>query len=215
MKLLEYTSGDGYAALEFDAVEEEGYERSAETTEHAVERGAPIVDHARPNADTITLKAIITNAPLILPRGFTDGVTVSMQPRDMRVGGKAFRASVLTYSSDFDRIGAAHELLSALVGDGLCRYTGSLGTTTEDLLITRYRVDREASTAGALVATIEMKRIRFASTERQSVAPRQRRGQPVEQRGAQPARPESTIRAAGREAVDAMRGALRGMGFGS
>lgn len=205
MKLLEYTSGEGYAALEFDAVEEESYEFSAETTEHAVERGSPIVDHARRNGDVINLRAWITNTPLFLPRGATDGATVEMAPREMRVGSATFRATTLAPSGSYDRVSSAHALLEALVGNGLCRYTGSLETTTDDVILTRYTVTRSAEVGGALQAQLELKRLRFATTDRQTVAPRQRRAIPQEERAAQPARPVSTIRAGAREAAQQLR----------
>lgn len=211
---LEYTSGDGYAVLEFDGAEEEGYEFSAEATEHAVERGAPVVDHTRRNADTISVKGWITNRPLFLPRGATGGATASWGTRDITVGGRTFRATTFAPTEGYDRVAVAHELLESLVGNGLCRWTGSLGTTTEDLIVTRYRVDRTAETAGALAVQLDLRKLRFATTDRQAVAPRQRRAIPREERGAQPARLESTARAAGREVVNAVRDALRGRAAG-
>lgn len=215
MKLLEYTSGDGYAALEFDAVEEEGYEFAAETTEHAVEEGAPIVDHARRVSDTVTLRAWISNRPLFLPRGAASGVTVDTAPRTLGVAGRTFQATTLAPSGPYDRVGEAHALLEALVGNGLCRYTGSLETTTDDVIVTRYTTKRTAEVGGALEVNLDLKRIRFATTDRQAVAPRQRRALPAEERGAQPARLQSAGYVAGREAAAAVRDAARSMGFGS
>jgi hypothetical protein len=211
VKLLEYASGDGYAALEFDAAEEETYEHSASTTEHAVERGAPVTDHARRMGDTISLRVWVSNRPLFLPRGGTDGVTLDRSAREMRIGGQTFRATTLAPSGPYDRTLFAHALLEALVGNGLCRYSGSLDTTVEDLILTRYVVTRKADTGGALAATLELKRMRFATTERQDVAPRQRRAIPQDERGQQPAQPVSTLRAGRREAADAVRAAAREM----
>ena len=61
MHLLEYQSGDGWIGIAFDCVEKEGYELSAETTEHAVDAGVVVSDHIKKNPDTLTLEAMVTN----------------------------------------------------------------------------------------------------------------------------------------------------------
>ena len=60
--------------------EKEGYESTAEPTEHAVDSGVVIVDHLKRNPDTITLEGMVTNSPLVLPRVAHRGVTGGCSP---------------------------------------------------------------------------------------------------------------------------------------
>lgn len=188
--LLEYQSGDGYIGLAFDVVEKEGYELTAETTEHAVDSGVVIADHLKKNPDTLTLEAMVTNTPIVVPRTHMDGVTGSMQPTTLSVGGRELKATVLTWSGSINRVRAVDEVLSALVGTSLVRYTGTL-RSLEDLVITRYRVDRDAATGDALPVVLELKKVRRATVQRVPV-PAQRRGQPPVARGQQPAAPAAS-----------------------
>jgi len=203
MPLLEYQSADGYLGIELDAVEKEGLEESAEVTEHAVEQGVNIVDHVRRNAGTISLEGVVTNAPIILPATHMGGVTGSVQTRTLSVGGRQFKASVLTFSGTFDRVRLVDEVLQSLLGGTLLRYTSTLRGTIEDLVLVRYRVDREAATGNALPFSMDLQRVRYATTQRVAVSPAQRRGRTRQNRGAQPATTApADSRSAGARAVD-------------
>lgn len=202
MPLLEYQSADGYLGIELDVVEKEGLEESAEVSEYAVERGANIVDHVRRNAGTIALEGVVTNAPVVLPATHMGGVTGSVQTQTLDVGGRQLKASVLTFSGTFDRVRAVDEALQALMGGTVVRYTSTLRGTIEDLVVTRYRVDREAMTGNALPFTIELQRIRYAETQRVAVSPAQRRGRARQNRGAQPATTAPDTRSASARAAD-------------
>lgn len=191
MHLLEYQSGDGWIGIAFDCVEKEGYELSAETTEHAVDAGVVVSDHIKKNPDTLTLEAMVTNSPVVLPRTHMSGVTGSVQPTTLTVGGQQLKASALVWSGSFDRVKAVDEVLQALVGTAVLRYTGTL-RTVDDLVITRYRVDRSVETGDALPVVLELKKIRRATVQRVPV-PAQRRGQPVVARGQQPAVPSGSV----------------------
>lgn len=193
MPLLEYESAGGYLGIDFDVVEKEGYEGTAETTEHAVESGVVVSDHLKRNPDTISLEAFVTNAPVVVPRSHMDGATGRVQPTTLTVNGKPLKASVLTFSGPFDRVRAVDEALRALLGTSVLRYTGTL-RTVEDLVLTRYRVDRDVSTGDALPIVLELRKIRRASIQRVA-APAQRRGQPVVNRGEQPAAPNASLAA--------------------
>jgi hypothetical protein len=54
----------GLGVLEFDAVPNESHVVSATVTEHPVEEGANMSDHAKPNLRVVTLEGVITNTPL-------------------------------------------------------------------------------------------------------------------------------------------------------
>lgn len=190
--LLEYQSGEGYLAIEIDAAEREAYGATAETAEHAVESGAAVVDHLRRNADTIALECTVTNAPIVLPTTHMSGVTMTTQPTDIVVGGRTLKATLFAPSGPFDRVRLVDEAILALVGTSLVRYTGSLRGTIDDLAITRYEVNREASTGDALVFTLELKKTRRASVRRVPV-PAQRRAQPPQNRGAESPQPRASF----------------------
>jgi hypothetical protein len=187
LTLLEYQSDGGYLGIELDCVEKEGLEESAEATEHAVERGVNITDHVRRNAGTISLEGVVTNSPVIVPTTQMGGVTGSVQNTTLTVGGRQLKASVLAFSGSFDRARLVDEVLQSLMGTAVVRYTSTLRGTIEDLVITRYRVGREASTGNDLPFQIDLQRVRYATTQRVAVSPAQRRGRTRQNRGAQAA----------------------------
>jgi hypothetical protein len=191
MPLLEYQTADGYLGIELDVVERESYESTAETIEHAVDSGVVLSDHVKRNPDTITLEGMVTNTPIVLPLTQMGGVTAGVQPSTLSVGGREIKASVLTFSGPFDRVRAVDEALQALMGGVVVRYTGTL-RTTDDMVVTRYRVDRDAQTGAALPVTIELRKIRRAEVRRVPV-PAQRRGQPPAPRGAEAAPPRASV----------------------
>lgn len=49
---------------QFDVVSTESYEAVMAITAHPVERGAPVVDHARPEPKRITIEGFVSNTPL-------------------------------------------------------------------------------------------------------------------------------------------------------
>lgn len=191
MPLLEYQTADGYLGIALDVVEREGYEATAETTDHAVDSGVAVSDHVKRNPDTITLEGMVTNTPIVVPATQMGGVTGNVQPSTLRVGGLELKASVLTFSGPFDRVRAVDDALSALVGGAIVRYTGTL-RTADDLVMTRYRVDRDVTTGAALPVTIELRKVRRAEVRRVAV-PAQRRGQLPAPRAAEPAPPRASV----------------------
>lgn len=190
MALLEWTADGVTTALEIDVAEREGYESTAEVTDKAVERGAPIADHVRPGSDSFTVEGLISNTPIVVPRSGLGGATGSTRRADVTVGGVTLAASALQWSAPFDRARACDELFRRLVETSqLVSYTGSL-RQSDDCVLTRYSVDRDASTGSDLPVTLELKKLHLVSTQRVAV-PRaaQRRGQSAGNRGAQAATP--------------------------
>ena len=65
MASIIYASPTGRLSMvEFDATGSEEHTQSAETTDHAVEEGVDIVDHARPALALLNLTGTITNTPI-------------------------------------------------------------------------------------------------------------------------------------------------------
>jgi len=174
--VLVITWADG--SLQLDCEVSSQHESTSETTEHAVEQGASVADHVRPNADTCTLVAMVSNHPL---RGG------SVRPLKLSIEGRNVSVNVLQFDTVTDRVGEADAELQRLqqrselltIETSLRRY--------ENVVITRYSVDRDASTAHALSLILEIKRLRLVSSQLVSVPdPVQRRGRPSRNRGAQP-----------------------------
>lgn len=191
--LLQWDDGGATVALEIDVATSEGFEATAEVTEHPVETGSAITDHVRPNNAMITLEGLITNTPVVVPRSQLAGRTRSAQTVDLRIGGETVRVSLQEWSAPLDRVRECDALLAALVAAGTpVRLTASLRGTTDALVITRYKVDRTADTGKALPVTLELKRLRVVNTSRVAV-PALRRVPPVEPRGEQPAVEEGSL----------------------
>lgn len=211
MLTLEATGSDGtVVAIEFDVSEREGYEAPAEITEHAVEQGAAVTDNVRPGNDTLTLEAFVSNTPIVVPGTQMDGASaVTTRSGVVRVGNTNVPVTALQWSQQFDRVRGVDTLLRAWRDAGqLLTVTTSL-RTLENYVIERYRLDRDAENGDGLPVVLDLKRVRLVTTQRVPVtAPRHRRGQHQQQRGAQPGRTTDTRSTLAR-AGDAARERLR------
>ena len=56
--------GNQYGNIELDAVLDESHEWSADVTSNPVEDGAPVTDHVIEQADKLTIRGVVTDAPL-------------------------------------------------------------------------------------------------------------------------------------------------------
>ena len=56
--------GNQYGNIELDAVLDENHEWSADVTSNPVEDGAPVTDHVIEQADKLTIRGVVTDAPL-------------------------------------------------------------------------------------------------------------------------------------------------------
>lgn len=207
--VLTWTNSSGAAvAVALDVAERQGFEATAEPTEHAVERGANISDHVKPGNDTFTVEGLVTDS-LFIDDGRVTGARGSVQSTEITVGGKRVTLATFQWSQAFDRVRLVDGLLLDAVKSGaLVTYSSSLRGDVADCVITRYRVDREAGTGTALPLTLELRRVRLVSVRRVEVPdPAQRRGQQRGQRGSQPA---TTPAAARRTALQNLVAAARG-----
>jgi hypothetical protein len=183
--LIQWTEDGETVGLEIDVTPTEGYESTAEVTEHPVETGSAIGDHVRPGNPTITLTGMITNSPVRVPTTQTRGLARAAGNVELRVGGEIQRVTLQRWSGPLDRVRGCDALFAALVENGTVVSLTTSFRVSDDLVITRYKVDREATTGDALPVTLELKKVRVVSTARVAV-PAVRRLQPVEPRGPQP-----------------------------
>lgn len=180
--------GGATVALEIDVTPTEGYESSAETTEHPVETGSAIADHVKPGNDTLTLEGVISNTPVRVPTTHTRGLTRQAGNLDLTVGRETVRVQVQQWSGTLERVRDCDGVLAGLVASGTAlRLTTGL-RTVENLVLIRYRVDRTAEVGNALAVSLDLKRIRVVATSRVSV-PAVPRARVPQSRGAVPAAP--------------------------
>lgn len=205
MLRIEWTEANGApGAIDVDVSQREGHELGAESTDHAVERGADISDHAKPTNGTVTFEGVVSNHPLEVPRTQMDGVTGSVQSVPLRSGG---HASALKFSAAFDRARAVDRLLQHLITTRtLVRIVTHL-RDYEEMLITRFRVDLDAQTGNALPFSMDAKKLRIVETQVGQVPrPAERRGQRTQQRGNQPPEPTPPLQSLWARGVDAVTG---------
>lgn len=85
---LSYLVGGAIVSIEFDATIREEHQGTTTVTEHNVEVGANVSDHARPELRKITCDVCVSNTPIRVPLTNTDGVTGDFTAIDIDVPGK-------------------------------------------------------------------------------------------------------------------------------
>ncbi|MBK6532610.1 MAG: hypothetical protein IPF99_24350 [Deltaproteobacteria bacterium] len=184
---IEWVDGTGNTLLvELDATPTQAWESTAEVTKHPVETGSAIGDHVKPANDTITVEGILTNTPVIVPATQMQGATRAPGTLDLPGGGSV---SVQRWSGPFDRVSECRELLRSLVKAGLPA-TLSTGRREglrfdDNLVLVRFRVDRDATTGNSINVSLDFEQLRVVSTSRVAV-PAVRRLQVPESRGTAP-----------------------------
>jgi len=170
-------------AVEIDASSLLGFEATAEVTEHPVESGPAVADHIRPMNGTVSVEGVITNHPVTLPATQMNGVTLAPGTVTLPDGS---RATVQRFSADFDRVRACDEVFQSLVEGGVRVALSTALRTADSLAVSRYRAERNGETGESVKVTLELKKVRLATTARAPV-PAVRRAQVRLDRGAQPA----------------------------
>lgn len=141
-----------------DAVITETHSYSSEITEHEVEAGAKISDHARPLADKLQLECLISNTPL----------SREQQSREVEQGQFVFNTTAADDSprNSPGRAGDAHDKLKQMQEDGkLVSVTTSLRTYTS-MEIEGLTITRDAATGEALKFSCALKQVRIIETKR-------------------------------------------------
>lgn len=184
---ITWTLPDGQAqSIEFDAVVRDTHESSAEVPEHTIEKGANISDHIRPNLDSVTIQAVVSNTPIRQPGTQMDGVrgrqigleivgprsppfvgALGAAARVIAGGGNVVlaKANVLNFTDQFDRVRTVYEELLNLEKDGTVIGIVTSLREYENMVIRRISPVREAASSNALVVTIEATEIRIVDSE--------------------------------------------------
>lgn len=169
--------------IAIDAVPNERHGSPTMITDHAVETGANISDHIRPEADTLSIEGVISNTPIFLPPDHTDGaretvvevegvgpsIRVPLPLVGSLVGNIPIapnpKGVVRGYEPSFDRVAACYEELLKIRSEGrLVRVITTL-REYEDMGIVNLEVTRNVQAGNSLVFTMDLKQVRFGSTE--------------------------------------------------
>jgi hypothetical protein len=213
---ISWTRADGtLAAIELDATVREQHGSSTVVSKHPVEAGADVTDHVRPEQDTLTLEAVISNQPLSTPATHMGGAVGAVAPinlpmhevsaltRRRDVGGAKNNAglerpagppkttaNVMQWSASFDHARLVYDELRGLSlrGDVVSVLTPL--REYDNLVLTSVEVTREASTGDSLPVSLSFTRIRRVSVQTVDV-PRalEERGRRTRNLGNQPAVP--------------------------
>jgi hypothetical protein len=140
-------SGNGVAAIEFDVVVSEAHDAEVEVTEHPVEQGADITDHARVKAVTLTIEGIVSNTPLADSLRLENG-----QPKEFPWQAPGRAQDIYLQLRDLKD---ARQLVTVATQRG----------TYTNMVITRLNVPVTPQTGEALRFTITFKQVRLVKTE--------------------------------------------------
>lgn len=174
--LILYTEGGELKQLELDVTERAVHETSSNVTDRAVETGAAITDHIRSNQATLTLEGWISNTPI------RENVTTGGRVGALGSTG----ASTLQFATPFDRVHDTDELLERLRVEGTLVDVVTTFRTYQQMLIRRYQITKDATTASVLPLAIDFVQPRLVSSQTVLLPePAQRRGRGRNNRGQQ------------------------------
>lgn len=172
-------------SVEFDAVISEEHGGAVAVTEHPVEKGANIADHARPEQEKLTFEALVTNTPLRLPATQNKSATERQATREL-VGTRRIRGvpvpyaeavGVLDFSAEMDR---PKDVWTELrdVKDNARLLTIDIGNmrTYSDMLIDNLTVPRAAGDKGdKLKFTVSCRKIQIVESRTSTGGPQKKK----------------------------------------
>jgi hypothetical protein len=168
--------------LEFDCVLREVHESSSVITDHAVESGAAISDHKRPNPRKVHLTGEITDHPAGDPPLSGTGGT---QIRSALTRIELADAQVMKFETAFFRAREVFGVLQNLSLDDVSVTVENEMDTYENMQIESANLSRDAGLGGTLNVEIVLREIRIAETRTGEPQPMEARGQREQDRGGQ------------------------------
>ena len=138
------TFGNQYGNIELDAMLDESHEWSAEATSNPVEDGAPVTDHVIEQADKLSIRGVVTDAPL----------NASSSILGLIGGGSADNKT----QSVFD-------LLNTLIKKREVLTVYTKHKTYDDMVLTSVTIPRSASVGEAVEFRAEFIHIRKVATQ--------------------------------------------------
>lgn len=185
-----YTDESGSAvALWFDITVSTVHAFENAVSEHAIEKGADIVDHVRAKPRKLTFVGLVTNTPLIQPESHTDGARGREQPTEVAypvktqlpvsipgVGAlmnligadrktETAKVSVFRFDKPIDRVASVFAEVERLMTSASTVIVETPLRTYESMQITSCSVPQEAKDGGSATFTFEAVQVRFVSTQ--------------------------------------------------
>lgn len=140
-------------SVELDASVSETHQGDVDVTEHPVERGANIADHARPKPESITIEGLISNTPLPAPNGQLTKVTSGSAEFDSRSELQPTRS------------GQAYADLLALKDRGELLTVVTALRVYDNMILTSLSVPRDARTGQALRFSATLKQVKVVTSQ--------------------------------------------------
>jgi hypothetical protein len=159
-------------SLVLDCSISEQHQGDVEVTEHPVEFGANIVDHARPKPEQVTLEGLISNTP----------ITLGQARRIVSTAGVAVESSVLedALAGQPGYAEAAYATLRDLRENPRLVTIKTALRDYEDMVMTSLSVPRDAKTGEALRFTATFRHVRLVKNKSTTVTVRKERRPKVE-----------------------------------
>jgi len=165
-------------SIVLDASLKEEHTGEVEVTDHPVEQGAAVTDHARPKPEELTIEGVVSNTPLNAlqtSRAVTyEGVPFTTSAASNAVRGKPGNAE-----------SAYTQLLDLKEGKRLLTIVTAL-RTYENMLMTSLKVPRDAQTGDVLKFEAKFKSIRIVTNAVTVVATQKPKAKKPVAKGSQP-----------------------------
>jgi hypothetical protein len=135
-------------AIQLDASIEETHTRTNQVTDHPVEEGFNISDHIRPMPESINIKGIISNTPVVfLASKFAKSPIVGDNQRTR------------------NRVKAADDEFLRIMNNGELKDIITSLRTYKDMAVTSYVVNRSAQLGNVLSFDIQLQKVVTAKTQ--------------------------------------------------
>lgn len=167
----------------------EQHASEVEITDHPVESGTNISDHARPKPDTLVIEGMVSNDPLPQPSSTTFTHTVPGDPGGIR-GNVTFASRI--DDPDLTRAGQAYQDLLDLKNAGKLITVVTALRSYANMMVRSLSVPRDPHTGQILKFSITLTEVRIASLQTVNLAPV---AKPVEHKGkkaVEPTPPETS-----------------------
>lgn len=140
-------------SIELDASVTEEHSAEVEVTDHPVETGSSISDHARPRSEVLRIEGLVTNSPL---------PTSADVPATYTRAGQTVTSSSRFYET---RAGQAYADLKAMKDSGQLLTVVTALRSYDNMVIQTLNVPRDATSGQALRFSAVLKQIRIVSNK--------------------------------------------------
>jgi hypothetical protein len=179
---------DQTGSISFDVIVSEKHSRDCLVTEHTVEQGSAVVDHVRPNPQTLTLEVFVSNVPIttgtdrdFLPftvdlgtpgdGTFFAGGTGALIQSGLQALGFAkptptsATVTVLQFQGEVDFVRAAFDQLTDLMNKAVLFQVYTPKANYDDMVLSGIQLHRDKGTGTSGFFTLDFKQIRIVSSK--------------------------------------------------